>query len=165
MTSSDKGMPEEGATWDDWADALRVVKSELGLTSGLAMDRTAHRWAGPAFSYGAKFHENGVINDYADIFNLKEINDELETPINEWDGWGEQSWNNLLEAIEKAKKVDFANLIYSLGIRHVGVVTAQLLSEYWVCLKNRAWIRVCHLVKCLPAATKIQQGFLFNLPV
>ena len=24
------------------------------------MDRTAHRWAGPAFSYGAKFHENGV---------------------------------------------------------------------------------------------------------
>ena len=53
-------MPEEGASWDDWADALRVVKSELGLTAGLAMDRTAHRWAGPAFSYGAKFHENGV---------------------------------------------------------------------------------------------------------
>ena len=53
-------MPEEGATWDDWADALRVVKSELGLTAGLAMDRTAHRCAGPAFSYGAKFHENGV---------------------------------------------------------------------------------------------------------
>ena len=53
-------MPEEGATWDDWADALREVKSELGLTAGLALDRTAHRWAGPAFSYGAKFHENGV---------------------------------------------------------------------------------------------------------
>ena len=42
-------MPEEGATWDDWADALREVKSELGLTAGLALDRTAHRWAGPAF--------------------------------------------------------------------------------------------------------------------
>ena len=37
-------MPEEGATWDDWADALREVKSELGLTAGLALDRTAHRW-------------------------------------------------------------------------------------------------------------------------
>ena len=68
-------MPEEGATWDDWADALRVVKSELGLTSGLAMDRTAHRWAGPAFSYGAKFHENGVpilvdegFRDFAETF-------------------------------------------------------------------------------------------------
>ena len=53
-------MPEEGASWDDWADALRQVKSELGLTAGLALDRTAHRWAGPAFSYGAKFHENGT---------------------------------------------------------------------------------------------------------
>lgn len=53
-------MPAEGATWDDWADALRKVKSELGLTAGLALDRTAHRWAGPAFSYGAKFHKDGV---------------------------------------------------------------------------------------------------------
>ena len=53
-------MPEEGATWDDWADALREVKSELGLTAGLALDRTAHRWAGPAFSYGAKFHKDGT---------------------------------------------------------------------------------------------------------
>ena len=52
-------MPEEGATWDDWADALRQVKSELGLTAGLALDRTAHRWAGPAFSYGAKFEKDG----------------------------------------------------------------------------------------------------------
>ncbi len=53
-------MPEEGASWDDWADALRKVKSELDLTAGLALDRTAHRWAGPAFSYGAKFHKDGV---------------------------------------------------------------------------------------------------------
>ena len=53
-------MPEEGSSWDDWADALREVKSALGLTAGLAMDRTAHRWAGPAFSYGAKFEKDGV---------------------------------------------------------------------------------------------------------
>jgi len=48
----------DGATWDEWADALRKVKSELGITSGLAMDRTAHRMAGPAFSYGAKFFDD-----------------------------------------------------------------------------------------------------------
>jgi len=48
----------DGATWDDWAEALRTVKSELGLTAGLAMDRTAHRMAGPAFSYGAKFFDD-----------------------------------------------------------------------------------------------------------
>ena len=54
-------LPGEGATWDDWADALRTVKDELGLTAGLAMDRTAHRMAGPAFSYGAKFFDDAGV--------------------------------------------------------------------------------------------------------
>lgn len=48
-------MPGDGATWLEWADALTEVKDTLGLTAGLAMDRTAHRMAGPAFSFGAKF--------------------------------------------------------------------------------------------------------------
>lgn len=48
-------MPGDGATWDEWATALAAVKEATGITAGLAMDRTAHRWAGPAFSYGAKF--------------------------------------------------------------------------------------------------------------
>jgi alpha-1,4-digalacturonate transport system substrate-binding protein len=48
-------MPGDGATWLEWADALTQVRDTLGLTAGLAMDRTAHRIAGPAFSFGAKF--------------------------------------------------------------------------------------------------------------
>ncbi|CUK27548.1 Maltose-binding periplasmic proteins/domains [Cognatishimia activa] len=51
-------LPEAGATWGDWAAALAEVKDTLGLNAGLAMDRTAHRWAGPAFSYGAKFFDD-----------------------------------------------------------------------------------------------------------
>ena len=50
-------LPGEGATWDDWAAALTQVKDTLGLNAGLAMDRTAHRRAGPAFSYGARFFD------------------------------------------------------------------------------------------------------------
>ncbi|KAJ54398.1 ABC transporter substrate-binding protein [Actibacterium mucosum KCTC 23349] len=52
-------LPGDGATWEDWAEALRTVKDELGLTAGLCMDRTTHRWAGPAISYGAALQENG----------------------------------------------------------------------------------------------------------
>jgi len=48
-------LPGDGATWDDWAAATKEVQDALGLTAGLVMDRTAHRWAGPAFSYGAQF--------------------------------------------------------------------------------------------------------------
>ncbi|MDO6591172.1 extracellular solute-binding protein [Yoonia sp. 1_MG-2023] len=51
-------MPGAGATWDDWATALMEVKEMTGITAGLAMDRTAHRLAGPAFSYGAQFFDD-----------------------------------------------------------------------------------------------------------
>ena len=51
-------MPGDGATWLDWADALTQVRDTLGLTAGLAMDRTAHRVAGPAFSFGAQFFDD-----------------------------------------------------------------------------------------------------------
>ncbi|MEM7241070.1 MAG: extracellular solute-binding protein [Pseudomonadota bacterium] len=51
-------MPGDGATWDDWAASLKQVQDALGVTAGLVMDRTAHRWAGPAFSYGAKFFDD-----------------------------------------------------------------------------------------------------------
>lgn len=69
-------MPGDGATWDDWAAALMEVKDATGITAGLAMDRTAHRWAGPAFSYGAKFFDeagNPILVDegfrnYAEVF-------------------------------------------------------------------------------------------------
>ncbi|MEM1371732.1 MAG: extracellular solute-binding protein, partial [Pseudomonadota bacterium] len=51
-------MPGDGATWLDWAAALGEVRETLGLTAGLAMDRTAHRMAGPAFAFGAKFFDD-----------------------------------------------------------------------------------------------------------
>lgn len=69
-------MPGEGATWQDWAAALTDVRDTLGITAGLAMDRTAHRMAGPAFSFGAKFFDDeGVpmlvdagFRDFAETF-------------------------------------------------------------------------------------------------
>ncbi len=69
-------LPGDGATWDDWAAALIEVKDALGLDAGLAMDRTAHRWAGPAFSYGAQFFDDAgepiLVDDgfrtYAEVF-------------------------------------------------------------------------------------------------
>ena len=51
-------VPEAGATWDVWVTALTEVKDTLGLDAAFALDRTAHRWAGPAFSFGAKFMDD-----------------------------------------------------------------------------------------------------------
>jgi alpha-1,4-digalacturonate transport system substrate-binding protein len=47
-------IPGPGATWDDWAAAVAEVKRRTGAYSGIAFDRSGHRFAGPAISYGAR---------------------------------------------------------------------------------------------------------------
>jgi len=43
----------------------------------------------------------------------------------------EKSVNNLLESLEKSKKNPFSKLIYALGIRHIGINSARILSQYY----------------------------------
>lgn len=65
----------------------------------------------------------GLIKDAADIFSLTQ--GDLE-PL---ERFAEKSAQNLVEAIKKAKKILLPRFIYSLGIRHVGEETAQLLAQ------------------------------------
>lgn len=53
-------VPGGDATWDDWAEATRKVAKATETKFPMAMDRSGHRIAGPAISYGAKlFDEKG----------------------------------------------------------------------------------------------------------
>lgn len=47
-------MPAAGATWEDWAAATKGIM-ENGSYAGMVMDRSGHRMAGPAMSYGAAY--------------------------------------------------------------------------------------------------------------
>jgi len=49
-----------------------------------------------------------------------------------------KSASNLLAQIEASKKRDLSNLIYALGIRHVGERTAGILAHYFRCLDRLA---------------------------
>lgn len=51
-------LPEAGATWDDWAEATQAVMDATGSYAGMVMDRSGHRFAGPAMSYGAKYFDD-----------------------------------------------------------------------------------------------------------
>ena len=46
-------LPGAGATWEDWAEASRQVAEATGAPFPMAIDRSGHRVAGPAISYGA----------------------------------------------------------------------------------------------------------------
>ena len=50
-------MPGDGATWDDWADAVNEVASKLDIPIPMAWDRSGHRVAGPAIAMGANMFD------------------------------------------------------------------------------------------------------------
>lgn len=50
-------IPPPGSTWDDWAEATRKVMKARGMYAGMVMDRSGHRMAGPAMSYGARYFD------------------------------------------------------------------------------------------------------------
>ena len=50
-------MPGAGATWDDWAEASRAVAAATDADFPMAIDRSGHRVAGPAISYGAQYFD------------------------------------------------------------------------------------------------------------
>ncbi len=66
----------------------------------------------------------GLISRPVDIFNLKQ--GDLE-PL---ERFAEKSAKNLIEAIEKSKKISLAKFIFALGIRYVGEETALLLADF-----------------------------------
>ncbi len=74
--------------------------------------------------------EGNLIQDSADIFNLKE--DDLLS----LDGFAQKSAKNLIESIQKTKKISFARFIYALGIRHIGEETAVDLANFFGNLEN-----------------------------
>jgi len=73
----------------------------------------------------AEFIELGWLNSPADIFRLHRHRDELLGR----EGWKEKSVDNLLAAIEAKRQADGPRLLFGLGIRHVGIVTAKDLLK------------------------------------
>jgi DNA ligase (NAD+) len=72
-----------------------------------------------------EFLDLGWITEPADIFRLKRYRDDLVGR----EGWQAKSVDNLLAAIEAKRQPDAARLLFGLGIRHVGAVTARDLLK------------------------------------
>jgi len=74
----------------------------------------------------AQFFALGWLESPADIFRLRQ----RRSDILELEGWQDKSVDNLLAAIETKRMPDAARLLFALGIRHVGEVTARDLMKY-----------------------------------
>ncbi|MFM2411356.1 MAG: NAD-dependent ligase LigA, partial [Pseudomonadota bacterium] len=77
-----------------------------------------------------EFFAAGWLESPADIFRLKN----RRADILAREGWQDKSVDNLLAAIEAKRAPDAARLLFALGIRHVGAVTARDLMKNFVTL-------------------------------
>lgn len=76
------------------------------------------------------FWDKGVVRTPADIFNLgARVADVDLKPLEEWEGFGKTSAENLFAAIDERRTIEFDRLLFGLGIRHVGQTTAKLLAR------------------------------------
>ncbi len=74
-----------------------------------------------------KFLAHGFLHSFTDIYHL----DRYENIIVEMEGFGQKSFDNLVEAVEKSKKTTLARVIYSLGIPGIGSANAKVLCRYY----------------------------------
>ncbi len=72
-----------------------------------------------------KLISKGLIKELADLYKLKAYKEEIIT----MEGFGEKSFQNLLDSIEKARTITIGKFIYSLGIPNIGLSNAKLISK------------------------------------
>lgn len=72
-----------------------------------------------------KFLARGFLHSFADLFRLNRYQEE----ITQMEGFGEKSWQNLSESLNRARNTTLPRLIYGLGIENIGVANAKLLCR------------------------------------
>ena len=114
-------------------DAVRRCSSEGYYCDKISIEKLKHFVSKEAFNidgFGKKIVESfwklKLIKFPQDIFKLD------YSKIEKLDGWGRLSVQNLKYSIDQKKNISLEKLIYSLGIRHIGLENAKLLSKHFV---------------------------------
>jgi len=68
-----------------------------------------------------------IVNNYKDLYHLDRYKDKIIA----FDGFGEKSYNNMINSIEKSRHVKLANFIYALGIPDIGFSRAKLICNHF----------------------------------
>ncbi len=118
-------------------DAVRRCTSEGFECEKISIEKIKHFVSKEAFNFdgfGKKIVENfwklKLIRLPQDIFKLN------YSVIENLDGWGKQSVANLKYSINSKKTIPFEKFIYALGIRHIGLENAKLISKNLISIKN-----------------------------
>ena len=100
----------------------KKLKSFVLFTS-----RDALNIAGLSEATLEKFIGIGLIHEFADIFHLSEHEEEI---VN-LEGFGKKSFDNLVQAIDRARETTLPRLIYGLGVAGIGLSNARMLCRHY----------------------------------
>lgn len=78
------------------------------------------------------FYNMGYLKRIPDFYNLYKYKEELQ----ELEGFGTKSINNLLTSIEKSKENSLEQLLFALGIRHIGKKVAKIIAGHYKDIDN-----------------------------
>mgnify|MGYP000626414104 FL=1 len=113
-------------------DAVRRCPDKGFECNRIAKEKLKHFVSKEAFNIDGfgkkiveKFWELNLIKLPQDIFKLD------YDRIEKLDGWGKLSAENLRYSVDEKKQISLERFIYSLGIRHIGLENAKLLSRYF----------------------------------
>ena len=74
-----------------------------------------------------KFVGENMIYELSDVFKLRYHREKIVS----LEGFGEKSYNNLIESIDKARETTAVRVLYSLGIANIGLATAKLVCRFF----------------------------------
>ncbi len=74
-----------------------------------------------------KFIDQGFLHEFADLYHL----DRYREQIVEMEGFGEKSYQNLTESVERSRNTTLPRVIYGLGIANIGAANAKMLCRYF----------------------------------
>jgi len=79
-----------------------------------------------------QFYDLKIISNIVDIFLLEKNKNIIEN----LEGWGSLSFTNLISSIDKSKTINLDKFIYSLGIRFIGEINAEILAKEFKNIDN-----------------------------
>ena len=94
---------------------------------GLFTSRDAMNIDGLSEATLEKFIARGFIHDFGDIFEISRYKAEIV----EMEGFGQKSYDNLMESLERAKETTLPRVIYSLGIANIGLANAKVICRHF----------------------------------
>ena len=130
--------PSERIEGDSVARCIGGITCPAQAVQGLAhfVSRGAFDIDGLGNKQIEQFYQLGWVKEPADIFKLKLRYENGIKRLENRDGWGQKSANNLFNAVEAKRIIPLNKMLYALGIRHVGETSAMLLSKHYKSFDN-----------------------------